>query len=1038
MGFGGLLELPEKLCPWCGDPLPLVRPPAQKFCMAEHATLASQERARKRGAAQRDAARAAKASAVAVVADGARPRADGRGLARRGVLYEEFVGAGWAQKIADGLLTHQEVMAAAGASQANVSRWMAAFEVDRAAAMLRERWSRRPEHEAMLQPTVEAFASFRAAFFRDNSDRPYLTPTVHVRWISALLEALRTGGRQIILSPPRHGKAVADETPMMTSRGWVVAGEVRVGDELVGSDGRFTKVTARFPQGEVDLFDVSFSDGSRLRTCGEHRWLVTQRYGGPARVRTTAGLGADLVEVDDRAKWRIPMMAPFEGFDRALPLDPYVFGMWLGDGHRQSACMTVGDLDVAHVQAQVLAAGYSVTSAKRDERSGAWRVQIRSGPMRDGFGSRVMRMALAAGQDPGHSLMAEKFIPEEYLTASIADRLALLQGLCDTDGSVAKNGSQQSFCSTSPMLAEGFRRLVSSLGGTWTQRVRPAAAKTAWEIYFRLPEGMAAFRLERKRARLASWSARNEPRRLVKSVVPAGRGQATCFTVDADDHLFAAGESYVMTHNTDLLTHFGVWMICQQPNIRIIWVGGNEDIARNAVGAVMDQLENNEALIAAMLGPGGSFKPQGRTGKSWTNKLLTVGTRTVQGIKSATITALGKGGRLLSRDADLIVFDDIVDYESASMPASRKKDIEWFGQDLASRKEEHTAMVGIGSRQHHAEIWGTLAANPAWRSIIEHAHDPACNLPTHGPIPAEEHETCDVCAAHVDCLLFPELRSMRWLEDTRTSMADDIRFEMIYQNTTHAEGAEWVTADDLRRCRNSERRIGERPRFAEDDGLVHDLRLVAGTDPAAKGFQASFLWAFDVATGMRYMLDVDNRRAGGLEGARLIMREWFERYGVRTWVVERNGYQEAVLQDRDIVEFSSQNGISLVPHYTDRHNKMHPDFGVPAQFVLFRRGLIDLPAGDAQSIDKVRLYEQQILNFEPETSKASHHQPSDVVMAAWFPETQFRNWIGETVRIETTDNSGYPLSTLGGMVGTGVQSLNSWNRIDEVSLVASS
>jgi hypothetical protein len=55
----------------------------------------------------------------------------------------------------------------------------------------------------------------------------------------------------------------------------------------------------------------------------------------------------------------------------------------------------------------------------------------------------------------------------------------------------------------------------------------------------------------------------------------------------------------------------------------------------------------------------------------------------------------------------------------------------------------------------------------------------------HGPIPAEEHLTCEVCAAHVDCLLFPELRTMRWLQDQRASMADDSQFEMVYQNITH-------------------------------------------------------------------------------------------------------------------------------------------------------------------------------------------------------------------------------------------------------------
>jgi hypothetical protein len=83
---------------------------------------------------------------------------------------------------------------------------------------------------------------------------------------------------------------------------------------------------------------------------------------------------------------------------------------------------------------------------------------------------------------------------------------------------------------------------------------------------------------------------------------------------------------------TDLLTHFAVWQICKNPNIRIMWVGGNEcknpnirimwvggneDIAKNAVGAVMDHLENNEQLNEEINGPGVKFQPKVRSGKSW-------------------------------------------------------------------------------------------------------------------------------------------------------------------------------------------------------------------------------------------------------------------------------------------------------------------------------------------------------------------------------------------------------------------------------------
>ena len=121
---------------------------------------------------------------------------------------------------------------------------------------------------------------------------------------------------------------------------------------------------------------------------------------------------------------------------------------------------------------------------------------------------------------------------------------------------------------------------------------------------------------------------------------------------------------------TDLLIHFAVWLICTKPNIRILWVGGNEEIAKNAVSSVLDQLESNELLIEEICGPGPKFKPSTRTGKSWSQNGFTVGTRTVTGIKSPTMVGIGRGGKILSRDCDIIIADDIEDHTSTMQPAS--------------------------------------------------------------------------------------------------------------------------------------------------------------------------------------------------------------------------------------------------------------------------------------------------------------------------------------------------------------------------------
>ena len=206
---------------------------------------------------------------------------------------------------------------------------------------------------------------------------------------------------------------------------------------------------------------------------------------------------------------------------------------------------------------------------------------------------------------------------------------------------------------------------------------------------------------------------------------------------------------------TDLLIHFAVWLICTSPNIRILWVGGNEEIAKNAVSSVLDQLESNELLIEEICGPGPKFKPSTRTGKSWSQNGFTVGTRTVTGIKSPTMVGIGRGGKILSRDCDIIIADDIEDHTSTMQPASRENTRSWWTTTLSSRKEEHTAMVVIGSRQHYDDLYSHLLDNESWKTIVEEAHDTACNKPDWNE---DEHK---------DCMLWSGKRTYKWLMDRK-------------------------------------------------------------------------------------------------------------------------------------------------------------------------------------------------------------------------------------------------------------------------------
>ena len=418
---------------------------------------------------------------------------------------------------------------------------------------------------------------------------------------------------------------------------------------------------------------------------------------------------------------------------------------------------------------------------------------------------------------------------------------------------------------------------------------------------------------------------------------------------------------------TDLLTHFAVWQICKNPNVRIMWVGGNEEIAKNAVGSVLDHLEHNQKLIEDFCIPGQTFKPKNRSGKSWTAGQFTVATRTVTGIKSPTMVAVGKGGKILSRDSDLIIADDIEDHGTTIQPSAREQTRQWWTTTLSSRKEEHTAIVIIGSRQHPEDLYNFLLENPQMHKIVEEAHSTECVKPE------TEFEE------HTDCMLWESKRSYKWLysrlQAAETTGGKSI-FEMVYLNKAFAEGIAMFDVEEIDSCRDVNRVVGQVPA---------NVKLIAGLDPASTGYQAAFLWAVNTDTGKMYMIDIENQKGGGIIQARKTIKNWHEKYNLAHWVIEENGFQRAIRQDTELKEYCARMGIYLEGHQTQK-NKFDPIFGVGSMRELFKEQLISLPYGSAESETKSNIYRRQLIYFSTGASKQSgRNNKSDVVMASWFP-----------------------------------------------------
>lgn len=427
---------------------------------------------------------------------------------------------------------------------------------------------------------------------------------------------------------------------------------------------------------------------------------------------------------------------------------------------------------------------------------------------------------------------------------------------------------------------------------------------------------------------------------------------------------------------SELLVRFCTYLISRDRDIQIMWVAKEDSVGKNMVGMVRRNLEKNLTLIDAVLPPNQQFAPRRRQGEQWTDLAFSVTGRSLSA-KSPTMRLATRGGTILSLDTDFIVTDDIEDHKSTLQDHLRGKTRTWFLTDVDSRKEEHTGWLNIGSRQHADDLHGHLIDDPTWESIVDAAHEGTCEL------------ALSDYAAHNDCMLFPELRSFKWLMTKRSSLeAQGMmgEFEMIYLNAPRPAGQIVFVKEHVDAAKNLTRGLG----LAK---LPSDLQLVAGLDPAPVNYQAGFLWGVSIETQTAYMVDLDNRRGAGIDGFIDLGTIWWDMYGLTHWVVESTGWMRGYREEERVRVWSNLHGLMIEGHDT-HFNKRDSLYGVGAMAQWYGPDAtfkIDLPYGDEAAREKTDLYVRQMLGFSAESGKQK--RPTDVLMASWFPTKVIRRML---------------------------------------------
>jgi hypothetical protein len=336
---------------------------------------------------------------------------------------------------------------------------------------------------------------------------------------------------------------------------------------IFGSDGKLHRVTGVYPRGVLPTYRVRFTDGSFLDCDGDHLWTFEMRRknGKPYEtINTRKLLNEKLREGNGKGghrKFYVPLVKPIEyAVESKLRIDPYTLGVILGDGGilvKNMVMLTLHDKDREILDHLSLPDDVRVVRNDSVDRCPSYNMA----------GSHLTLYPLIEKYGLGEASSKTKFIPEPYLRSSVQDRLSLLQGLMDTDGTV--NGHYARFSTTSKRLCNGVKDLVQSLGGTCSVSKRITSCQTvkdrkSYRLGICLPVGMNCFRLKRKRDRLIQkWG----PRRAVDSVERIKDREIVCISVDSNDSLYVT-KDHIVTHNT--VVSLGVWTRISRKAIVIV------------------------------------------------------------------------------------------------------------------------------------------------------------------------------------------------------------------------------------------------------------------------------------------------------------------------------------------------------------------------------------------------------------------------------------------------------------------------------------
>jgi hypothetical protein len=405
-----------------------------------------------------------------------------------------------------------------------------------------------------------------------------------------LLKAFKDHRFNIVLSSRQSGKALALDTPINTPNGWTTIGELKDGDELYGIDGKICRVVkAHEILYDRKCYSVIFDNGEEIVADADHNWFVQSkndrnRKNKEGSVKTTKEMLGDHTTKAGEPFYRIPSCVQgLENSEKDYIIDPYILGMWLGDGATDGSRITSGTRDLKETvnNLQKYKDRYGINIQYHKNRN-IYSINLGKNDRNEKYKTSLHKELRQS------NLIGNKHIPPEYLLGSRDQRLELLMGLIDSDGYVDKSGNCN-FYNTNIQLCHQVKELIESLGYKTTFKTKIPTlygieCKECGVLEFKPREYVCKLPFKKDRIIINEISTPESNKRnqwhYIKEIKEVESVPVRCITVDSPDSLFLCGRTNIPTHNTTVLTILALWYTCFHDYKNTVIVANKEDTAK--------------------------------------------------------------------------------------------------------------------------------------------------------------------------------------------------------------------------------------------------------------------------------------------------------------------------------------------------------------------------------------------------------------------------------------------------------------------------